>query len=140
MFRIVIGFAFAALLAAPATAADYWRDGSAVPGLPSCDSPDVVAQVAGKATHPSLPAWDAVVLIDHMGAVRQTGLKAWGRSLINRRYCHARAWLSNGRRSEVVYLIEADQGFAGVGWHVESCLPPYDPYRVYGAWCRAIRP
>jgi hypothetical protein len=140
MLRIVTAFAFAALLAGPAAAADYWIDNAAYPGLPACDSPGVVARVVGKAAHPSLMAWNEPVYVEHIDGVRQTGLKAGGPGLIDRRYCHARVWLSNGRRSQAVYVIEAGQGFAGIGWHVESCLTGYDPYKVYDGWCNAIRP
>ena len=36
-------------------------------------------------------------------------------------------------------LIEFQAGFASIHWGVQSCLPSYDPYRVYGAWCHSIR-
>ena len=59
---------------------------------------------------------------------------------VHRRYCRATAQLSDGRRTALIYVIEAGQGFAGVGWNVEYCLPAYDPWRVYDAWCHAIEP
>ena len=75
-----------------------------------------------------------------IGDVRETRLIVDGPSLIPRRYCDGVAYLSDGRQSEVVYLIEFQGGFASIHWGVQSCLPAFDPYRVYGAWCRSVRP
>lgn len=61
-------------------------------------------------------------------------------SSISRRYCHAYANLSNGSRHKVYYLIEANMGLAGYGWNVEFCIPRYDPWRIYDAYCRTVRP
>ena len=110
-------------------------------GLPPCHDPAVVATIPEKFAH-----YDANVIYSGLGIVNIDGihedaLKAGGPSLIDRRYCGATAWLSNGQTHEVVYLIEGPKlGFASIGWHVESCLPGFDPYRVYDAWCRSIRP
>jgi len=60
--------------------------------------------------------------------------------VVDVRYCIGRAWLSNGSASEVVYIIEGPmKGLFSIGWAVESCLPPFDPYRVYDGNCRSIR-
>jgi hypothetical protein len=78
--------------------------------------------------------------IETFDGIRQDAESEHGPGWIDRRYCSATAWLSNGETSKVVYLIEATQGFASIGWNVESCLPGYDPWRVYDGWCRSIRP
>ncbi len=138
-----------ALVAVPALAADY---GTAPapgvgyhhhfnPALPECHDPAVVATIPEKFAY-----YDAHVIYSGLGVVNidgihQDALKAGGPGLIDRRYCGATAWLSNGQTQEVVYLIEGPKlGFGSIGWHVESCLPGFDPYRVYDAWCRSIRP
>ena len=48
--------------------------------------------------------------IADIGDIRETRLDVDGPGLIPRRYCDAIAYLSNGRRSEVVYLIEFQGG------------------------------
>ncbi len=80
------------------------------------------------------------LVIEHIDRIRETRVNVDGPGLIPRRYCDGTAYLSNGRRSEVVYLIEFQAGFASIHWGVQSCLPGYDPYRAYGAGCRSIRP
>lgn len=136
MVRIAIGVAAFAMMTAQAYAYPSWWRGK----LPGCDEPRVLAKVQKKIAYgaPRVLGYD--LAIQAFDSISQRAVKAYGRSWINRRYCTATAWLSNGKSSEVVYLIEAKQGFAGVGYGVQSCLPAYDPWRVYDAWCRSIRP
>jgi hypothetical protein len=136
MIRIAIGIFALALYAAPASANPSWWRGS----LPDCTSPAVLAKVRAKIAYGAPRVLGYPLGIEQFDGIGETALKAYEVSLIDRRYCSATAWLSNGERSEVVYLIEATQGFASIGWNVESCLPGYDPWRVYDAWCRSIRP
>lgn len=58
---------------------------------------------------------------------------------IERRYCHARAALSDGLNRDVWYLIERPLGFAGFGSNVEFCVAGFDRWHVYGGRCRALR-
>jgi hypothetical protein len=136
MIRFAIGIAALAIMTAQASAYPSWWRGK----LPGCDEPRVLAKVQKKIAYgaPRVLGYD--LAIETFDAISQDAVKAHGRSWIDRRSCSATAWLSNGKSSEVVYLIEATQGFASIGWNVESCLPSYDRWRVYDAWCRSIRP
>ena len=148
MLRILMGIVALGLLAIPAQAADIdhgYRAGYAAyegsyPGLPVCDDGSVLASVSNKFSYYDARVIGSGLAIATISNVRETRLRVNGPSLIPRRYCDATATLSNGRRSEVVYLIEAHAGFASIVWNVQSCLPSFDPYRVYGAWCHSIRP
>jgi hypothetical protein len=148
MLRILAGFVFAAILTGSAAAADY-RVGAPPPparghgyaALPECDAPGVLARISEKFAHQDARITRAGLAITGIDGIRQRALKASGPSLTDRRYCGGTSWLSNGRSSEVVYLIEAPKlGTFSIGWNVESCLPGFDPYRVYDAHCRSIRP
>jgi hypothetical protein len=140
MLRFLLGSLLLGVLVLPASAADYRHGFHWAADLPPCDTPGVIASVTEKFAYANTVTFHTNVLIEHVDGIRESALKAGGPSLIDRRYCRAEAWLSNGRRSEVVYLIESRQGFASIGWNVESCLPGYDPYHVYDGWCRSIRP
>jgi hypothetical protein len=72
--------------------------------------------------------------------VEETGARVYTASLIDRVYCRGRAYLSNGQEQPVFYLIESKMGFSGHGSNVTFCLPEFDHYRVYDAWCRTVRP
>ena len=149
MLRILMGLVALALLAIPAQAADYYAYGDSYAGvpycshhhcLPVCDQYGVLAKVTEKFAHYDANVIGSGLRIADIGGIRETRLDIDGPGLIPRRYCNAVATLSDGRQSEVVYLIEFQGGFASIHWGVESCLPAYDPYRVCGAWCRSIRP
>lgn len=134
MIRTIVGLAAFAMMAVQANA--YTELGK----LPACDEPQVLTKVQKKIAYgaPRVLGYD--LAIETFDRIDEDAVKAHGKSWIDRRYCSATAWLSNGKSSEVVYLIEAKQGFASIGWNVESCLPAYDRWRVYDAWCRSIRP
>lgn len=107
---------------------------------PECSEPRVISRILERAAWAERKTWHRGWVIAEVGNIRETALKDNGPSKIDRRYCTGTAWLSNGEQSEVVYVIEGRQGFASVGWRVEFCLPPYDPWRIYDSWCNAIRP
>jgi hypothetical protein len=136
MIRIAAGLLALAFMAAPASANPSWWRGS----LPDCGSPSVLAKVRAKVAYGAPRVLGYHLSIEGIDGIYQDDVDAYGAGLIDRRYCSATAWLSNGKQSEVVYLIESAQGFASIGWNVESCLPGYDRWRVYDAWCRSIRP
>lgn len=150
MRRFVIGIAFLVVGALPASAADvYGTYGSAYPGepyrqghhrLPVCDEPHVVSKVVDKFAYYDAHVIHSGLAIAQIDGIRETELDVAGPSLIPRRYCRGTAWLSNGERSQVVYLIEFQTGLASITWNVQSCLPQFDPYRVYDSWCLSIKP
>lgn len=145
MRRILTGVLCFAAFTGSAFAADYGSD-VVVPSsyhgyLPTCDEPAVIARVAEKFAYYDAHVIQSGVSITGIDGQHEVALKAGGPSLVDRRYCGATAWLTDGRKSEVVYLIEGPKlGTFSIGWHVESCLPGYDPWRVYDAQCRSIRP
>ena len=58
---------------------------------------------------------------------------------IERRYCHAKVALSDGKSRSVWYLIEHPMGFAGIGSNVEFCVSGFDRWHVYNGNCRVLR-
>ncbi len=60
-------------------------------------------------------------------------------SPIFRRYCEARANLSNGKHTTLYYLLEQDAGFVGVTWNVEYCLIGLEPWRIHDGRCHTLR-
>ena len=100
----------------------------------------VISSIQQKFSYANRKTFGWGVGIDSVTDIREMPEIIRNSSLIGRRYCRGTAWLSDGRHSEVVYLIESKQGFASIGYRVESCLPAFDPWHVYGSWCRSIEP
>ncbi|WP_367944396.1 hypothetical protein [Aquamicrobium sp.] len=66
--------------------------------------------------------------------------KIAGERPIDRRYCHAKADMTDGRSRDVWYVIERPMGFAGLGSNVEFCVSGFDRWNVYDGRCRVLRP
>jgi hypothetical protein len=145
MPRLAVGLLLALLaFAAPAGASDYYGGGKSHGSygwreLPPCDHPRVLGSIVEKFAYADANMLYTGLGITSIDAVHETKEK-YGHGLIDRRYCRGTAWMTNGRKYEAAWLIESKQGFVGLGWNVESCLPKFDPWRVYDAWCRSIRP
>ena len=60
-------------------------------------------------------------------------------SPIARRYCNADAYLSNGKKRSLWYVIEDGMGLASIGDNVEFCIAGHDRWNVYDASCRVLR-
>jgi len=147
MLRILTAFLLVATLAGAAQAADYTAapppvmHAPAYTTLPACDEPSVLARVTGNFAYQDAHVTLAGLAISRIDGVRERALKAGGPSLTDVRYCSGTAWLSNGRASEVVYIIEGPmKGPFSIGWNVESCVVGHDPWHVYETRCRSIRP
>lgn len=135
MKRLGLAGLLVLFFAAPASA--WWSKGY----LPACDDSAVIDQIKIKFAYGDVHAfgWDVSIHKVTNTYERAPVVKA-RQSKIGRRYCQGIAWFSDGTRHEVVYLVESGQGFAGMGFSVQSCLPGYDPWRTYDGWCTSIRP
>ena len=108
--------------------------------LPPCHEPRVLKKIAEKWAWAEAHVLHTGQYVEHIDRVHQHAEEPGTPGFIDRRYCGATATLTDGRASEVVYLIETNQGFASHGFNVESCFPRYDPLRVHGQWCKSLRP
>jgi hypothetical protein len=109
--------------------------------LPECQDPYVLSLIAEKFAYQDRRIIRSGLAISHVDGIVQQALRYGSPGFVDRRYCGATAWLSSGAASELVYVIEGPMlGPFSLRWGVQSCLPPFDPYRVYSADCRAIRP
>lgn len=108
--------------------------------FPECYEPKVLKKVTKRFNKADRMTWHRGIYIDDISNPHGHGRYGFEESSISRRYCHAYAHLSNGTRHKVYYLIEEGMGLAGFGWNVEFCIPKYDPWRIYDAYCRTVRP
>lgn len=144
-FGLAASFLAAAFASAPrpAAAADYIRPYAAYydEGSRICAESWTLARISGKfryqVTHvPHLPDVD---IVDFRNIHQNRFLPAREDRPIARRYCEATAYMSDGRRHTVWYLIEYGAGFAGLGSNVEFCMMGFDRWHVYDGRCRVLR-
>jgi len=106
---------------------------------PACDQPGVLGKITRKFADQDEVLIHSGLRIVSIDRIAQTRFKD-GPSLTYVRFCTGRALLTNGRASEVVFIVEWPmKGKYSIGFAVESCLPGFDPFRVYDGDCRAIR-
>ena len=132
------GIALGALV--PASAADM-VGGVYAQQPDACGDTRVLDRIASRFDYqvrnvPNLPLVN-IEQFYNLGAVRY--LPAHENRPIERRYCHGRVALTDGKSRDIWFLIESDMGFAGIGSNVEFCVAGFDRWYVYGGRCRVLR-
>ncbi|MBN8999065.1 MAG: hypothetical protein J0H54_06635 [Rhizobiales bacterium] len=146
MFRALIAMLMLGLLGGAAVAGTRDLDDPSVTvgplsrgSVPTCDQNSVLGNIASRYRSVQADLWQTNLSIASVARVSETAFVPGDPGLIDRRFCHARVELSNGRPADLFYLIEERQGFASIGWGVEFCMPGQDPWRVYDGGCRTVR-
>lgn len=106
--------------------------------LPPCDS--MLGTVSSQFADKEATYWNSAVQISGFDHVREIAFRPWASSTIPRRFCEARAQMSDGRVTTVRYSIIEDGGIAGFGAGVEWCVVGYDRNWAYNPACRMAGP
>lgn len=108
--------------------------------FPACDAPQVLSYIQNRFVWTDRNLLKRGLAIDSIERAHQnrsrTGQQYWS---IPRLYCHGTAHMNDGHKRQIWWLVEAGQGFAGVGDNLEFCISGLDPLKVHGAWCRSVR-
>jgi hypothetical protein len=118
---------------------NFWMSGPNYHGrVPPCDAAlgTISARFAGKERR----FWASDLSIESFDKVRELAFRPWGPDAIPRRYCTARARLSNGRETTVHYSIAEALGLIGATWGVEWCVVGYDRNLAYAPNCKMALP
>ena len=115
--------------------------------LPACDNPAVLDRLSSRFAAKEAEYWHSdlqIVSYDKIGAY---GYRSNGADTIPRRYCSARALLSNGKRHWTVYAIGEELGIIGFAFGLADykfgldwCVEGLDRGWAYGPNCAALRP
>lgn len=139
-----------ALTAQPAAAASWLEMNFGLlrgPGyegnLPPCEWG--LNKIPKRFAHKEARYWDSDAVIDDFAKVREIAYRPYGKNLIPRRYCQAKALVSSaayGKRAwtNVYYSIGEDTGFAGFTWGVTWCVVGMDRNLAYAPDCKQARP
>ena len=108
--------------------------------MPACDDGGVLSTISGRFAQTQREFWNPELAIAGFDRVREIGFRANGLSYIPRRYCIARAAMSDSKERTVIYNVVSAFGIMGMTWGVEWCVVGHDPNFAYAPACLTLRP
>jgi hypothetical protein len=133
---VAIGGVLTAALAANLTPASAFG----ILSNASCDSPAVLRAISHRFSIADRNVLQSGLAIEDYFDIHQNRYTPAGETtMISRLFCHGKVAMNDGRTRKIWYMIEAGQGFAGVGGNVEYCISGLDPWHINGAFCRSVR-
>jgi hypothetical protein len=108
--------------------------------MPPCDDSGVLGTISGRFGETQRTFWNSQLSIDGFDQVREIGLRSNGLEYIPRRYCIARATMSDTKERTVIYNVGSETGIIGLTWGVEWCVVGIDPMHAYSPDCYVLRP
>jgi hypothetical protein len=131
-FAATVGF----LLSSFASPAMAFSGGN----FPACDAPQVLSYIQKRFVWTDRHVLKRGLAIESIQRVHRNrsshGREYWS---IPRLYCHGTAYMNDGHKRQIWWLIEGGMGFAGLRDNLEFCVSGLDPFKVHGAWCRSVR-
>lgn len=124
---------------------NFWLSGPNFDGVvPACDTPAALSRIQSRFATTEGRFWNSALKIETFDHVRQIAFRPWGEEYQPRRYCSARAFVSDGTRPPVkhtvYYSIIEDGGFIGFSWGVEWCVVGLDRGWGYPPNCKMALP
>ncbi len=111
---------------------------AAVP-LPVCGSDAVLGFVASRFASREATWWMTGLQIGQFDRIHERGLRPWGPNYVPRRFCSARAHMSDGKQRHVSYFVNETIGAFGNSWEVIWCVSGLDRHNTYAPDCKQAR-
>jgi hypothetical protein len=108
--------------------------------MPACDDGGVLSTISGRFAQTQREFWNSELAIGGFDRVREIGFRSNGLGYIPRRFCIARAAMSDSRERTVIYNVVTAFGIIGMTWGVEWCVVGLDPNFAYAPACHTLRP
>jgi hypothetical protein len=108
--------------------------------LPFCEDPAVLNHITTAFTSRETSFWNSSLSIMSYDKVKSVADRPWGGEYIPRRFCTAKAVLSDGLVRRVDYSVREDLGFAGYSYGVDFCVDGLDRHFAKAPGCRMARP
>lgn len=106
--------------------------------LPECDNPRVLNRIHSRFRYAEKNTFQHGVDIADMHDIRERYVRHEPHMLIEMRHCIAHANMTDGSHDQLLFMIQAGMGFAGIGWDVDFCIPGRDYFYVYDGNCRVL--
>jgi hypothetical protein len=108
--------------------------------VPACNTASALSDIAGDFASKESRFWQSDLTIVSFSDVREDAHRPWAADTIPRRFCSAKAYVSDGRWRRVDYFIAEDTGFMGASWGVQWCVTGLDRNWSYNPACKMARP
>lgn len=108
--------------------------------LPSCSDGAVLSHIQRWFASRETSYWQSTLTIDGFDKVGIVAERPWGADFVPRRFCTARALMSDGHIRRVDYFIKEDLGIIGMSWGVNWCVHGLDRNYAYAPDCKMARP
>jgi hypothetical protein len=108
--------------------------------MPTCDDGGVLSTISGRFGQTQREFWNSQLAISGFDRVREIGFRSNGLAYIPRRFCIARAAMSDSKERTVIYNVVSAFGIIGATWGVEWCVVGLDPNFAYAPACSTLRP
>jgi hypothetical protein len=120
-----------------------------------CGDPGVLGRIQGRFDAREARDWNSPLKLTQIDQVRETAFRPNGKDFIPRRFCKARALLSDGKFRSLSYNLSEDGGISGYqgslflglirfptpsSYHLEWCITGLDRHRTYAPDCKAAGP
>jgi hypothetical protein len=151
MFRkclLMLAFAVAAfgmiaatttVQAASALEKNFWLEGPRYDGdVPPCEA--LLGKLSSRFAEKERTFWNSDLQITGFADVREIALQPWTSGNIPRRFCTAKAMISDGKPRTVNFSVIEDGGLASIGAGVDFCVVGLDRNWAYNPACRMARP
>jgi len=118
---------------------NFWLSGPRYDGvLPECEA--ALDNISSGFAQKEGRFWNSPLEILGFADVRETAFRPWAEQAIPRRFCTARAQVSDGRWHKVNYVIAEDTGEIGATWGVIWCVVGLDRNWAYNPACKMASP
>jgi len=120
---------------------NFWLSGPNYDAVvPLCEASGPPERIQAHFAEKESEYWHSDLKILGFENVREIAFRPWAEGTIPRRFCSATAFVSDGVKRPVNYVIGEDTGFIGVGWGVEWCVTGLDRNWAYNPACSMARP
>lgn len=108
--------------------------------VPLCTESEPLSRIQSAFHTKEARYWESDLRIVDFEDVREIAIRPWAADSIPRRFCAARATVSDGKKRRIYYSIIEDGGFAGMTFGIEWCVVGLDRNWAYNPACKMARP
>jgi hypothetical protein len=108
--------------------------------MPACEDVGVLSALSSRFNQTQREFWNSQLAISSFDRIREIGFRSDGLAYIPRRFCIARAAMSDSKERTVIYNVVSSFGIIGISWGVEWCVIGLDPNFAYAPACSTLRP